>query len=85
MATELSTATPPSITPAESGEISEEVLGLLQSAVRIARDRQVRTVAQLKSLMAEYYPGKEAEINRAISHWAKYVQATKSYEELAHG
>lgn len=57
-------------------EMSEEVFEILRSAVNIARNAGVRTVAGLKMHLVHYYPGKEAEIDQAIQFWANRVAAS---------
>lgn len=57
-------------------DMSDEVFEILRSAVNIARNAGVRTVAGLRTHLAHYYPGKDAEIEEAIQFWANRVAAS---------
>jgi hypothetical protein len=57
----------------KTGDMSDEVFEILRSAVNIARNAGVRTVATLKMHLAHYYPGKETQIDEAIQFWANRV------------
>lgn len=57
-----------------SPEALEDVdFDLLRWAVTKARDGQIRRLSTLRKLMEETFPGKEADIQRALTYWASYV------------
>lgn len=47
--------------------MNDETFEILKSAVNIARNQQVKRLADLKERLAKLYPGKEAGINEAIN------------------
>ena len=58
----------------EKLEMTDSVLRILMSAVTVARNEQIRTVQSLKQRLTHLYPGRDAEIDEAISEWAARVQ-----------
>lgn len=58
-------------------ELSEEGLGLLMSAVRLAKDEQIRTVAALRSRLLRLFPGQDKPIEEALVTWANYERSKR--------
>lgn len=63
----------------EATEFTERAFGILQSAVRIARDEQIRTLVRLRQRLNAIFPGEEATIEIALAKWAEYEVATEPY------
>ena len=57
--------------------MSDESFEILRTAVNIARDRQIRRLATLRSILSNMFPGKSVQINEALSAWADYAAATR--------
>lgn len=55
-------------------ELNETGFEILRAAVRIARDGNVKRLEDLRSRLAEIYPDDKAQIEVALSTWAKYAQ-----------
>ena len=55
--------------------MTDKVFEILRSAVNLARDEQIRSLATLKTRLRHFYPGCETEVDEAINAWAEYVQA----------
>ena len=55
--------------PAAATELNFEIL---VSAVTLAKEHQVRTVAMLRSMLARRFPGRDTEVDGALRHWAEY-------------
>lgn len=55
-------------------ELSPTAFEVLQVAVRLARDRQVKTLSLLRVRLRFLFPAREADIDQAIAFWAAHVQ-----------
>lgn len=66
-------------TIAEATEFTERAFGILQSAVRIARDEQIRTLVRLRQRLNAIFPNEEATIEIALAKWAEYEVAAEPY------
>lgn len=58
-------------------QFSDDALAIMMTAVRIARDEQIRTVSILRSRLLQRYPGKDADIKAALDQWANYANRFK--------
>jgi hypothetical protein len=64
----------------EAAELDELEVNILMSAVTIARNEQVRSVAALRSRLRQHYPEQDGGIDRALKYWARRVHETRSHE-----
>ena len=55
--------------------MDDKVFGILQSAVNLARNEQIRTVEKLKSRLLDLYPDEEDAVKQAIGFWAKQTRS----------
>lgn len=51
-----------------------DAFGVMQSAVRLARDEQIGSVERLKRRLLEVYPGEEKLVDQAIDLWSEALQ-----------
>lgn len=54
--------------------MSDEAFSILRAAVTLAKNEQIRTVAELRSHLLHLFPNKEAQTEEAILCWAQYTQ-----------
>lgn len=54
---------------------SDEDYPILRDAVRIVKERNIRTVAALRKDLSELYPGQEADIREALMLWAHHEKS----------
>lgn len=54
---------------------------ILQAAVRIARNEQIRTIATLRARLTSLYPGQGDQCDVAISEWARLARNTEAVYE----
>lgn len=54
--------------------MTEEALIILQTAVTLAKNEQIRRLARLKTRLLEYYPKSPAAIEEALKAWSEYVR-----------
>lgn len=59
------------------GELSQAGLDVLMTAVRVARDEQIRTVAALKARLSGLFPGQDSAIHEALVTWAEYEKSKR--------
>ena len=63
------------LAPAEL-PVDQEVLELLMSAVRVAREHQITTLGQLRLELAQMYPYTDADrLAKALDFWASHEAA----------
>jgi hypothetical protein len=58
---------------------SPKQLDILSDAVRLVRDRQIRTVAALRADLLEIYPGRDDDIRAALMLWAREEAAKRMH------
>lgn len=54
-------------------KLTDSAFDVLRVAVRIAKDRQIKTVKSLKAQLLVLFPDRQAEIDQAVSYWATEV------------
>lgn len=59
--------------------LSDEAYPILQDAVRIVKERNIRTVAALRKDLSELYPGQEDDIREALMFWAHYEKSKRMH------
>lgn len=57
--------------------MTNDVFDMLRTAVTVARERQVRRLDELRTVLADMFPGKEPQIEEAIKAWAVYARCTE--------
>lgn len=57
-------------------ELSPSGFEVLQAAVRVARDRQTKTLQLLREQLGRLFPNRSADIEQAIAYWAAHVRRT---------
>lgn len=62
--------------PKQVAECSAAAQAILQSAVTIARNRQIRRLKSLRAELLMMYPGREDQIEEALKLWAEYAVAS---------
>ena len=58
-------------------DMPESVFEVLRTAVTLAKNEQISTVAALKKRLQGLFPAREADINHAISAWARFAQVNR--------
>lgn len=53
------------------------VLAILADAVRLAEQRRIRTVAELREDLLDIHPDQDAEIHAALMLWARHEAAKR--------
>ena len=56
----------------DSEAFSERGADILMTAVRVARDQQITTLAALKQRLQDIFPGEEDGVEWALSAWRAY-------------
>jgi hypothetical protein len=57
-------------------ELSPTGFEVLQVAVRVARDQQIKTLLSLRANLGRLFPSRADDIDQAIAYWAAHVQRT---------
>ncbi|MCY1165276.1 hypothetical protein D9M73_51790 [compost metagenome] len=57
-------------------ELSPTGFEVLQAAVRIARDKQIKTLQSLREHLGTLFPARGGDIDQAVAYWAAHVQRT---------
>lgn len=57
-------------------ELTDEAYEMLRAAVNTARNFQVKSIEGLKDRLNHAYPGRQGDIDSAISFWAKEIRRT---------
>lgn len=57
-------------------ELTDEAIEMLRAAVNTARNFQVKSVQALKDRMNLAYPGRQSDIDSAITFWAEEIRVT---------
>jgi hypothetical protein len=68
--------------PTEANLDQELVFGLMQQAVRLSRDHQIRSLVSLRSMMQSLHPTRHVEIEAAFKLWSTYIQDTNQVDRL---
>lgn len=56
-------------------DLSSTGFEALQVAVRLARDKQIRTVPLLRERLMCLFPARDGDIDQALAYWAAHVQS----------
>ena len=48
---------------------------IVYCAVNLAKSRQVSRLAQLKLLLSDSFPGRDADIDASLAHWGRALKA----------
>lgn len=57
-------------------ELSPSGFEVLQAAVRVARDMQIKTLQLLREQLGRLFPARSDDIEQAIAYWAAHVRRT---------
>lgn len=57
-------------------ELSPSGFEVLQAAVRVARDKHIRTLQALRGQLGSLFPARGEDIEQAIAYWAAHVRRT---------
>lgn len=57
-------------------DLSDSGFQVLQAAVRLARDKQLKTLKSLREQLGNLFPNRNDDIEQAINYWAAYVRKT---------
>ncbi len=68
------------ITP-PSSELTDLQFRILHSAVTLAKNEDIRSLASLRLRLLKLYPGKPKNIAKALKFWANYLVKTRSHCE----
>lgn len=64
----------PTAQTVKNTELSEDAFAILQTAVDLARNLQIRTLDSLRGRLLTIYPGEEDLIKEALLFWGRSVQ-----------
>ena len=56
--------------------LSANELVILQQAVQVAKDEQIKRADVLRGRLLAFYPGRETLVDAALARWAEYATAT---------
>ena len=55
--------------------LSADELVILQQAVQVAKDEQIKRADALRGRLLAFYPGRETLVDAALARWAEYATA----------
>ena len=55
--------------------LSADELVILQQAVQVAKDEQIKSVDALRGRLLAFYPGRETMVDATLARWAEYATA----------
>jgi hypothetical protein len=59
--------------------MTDEIFEILRAAVTVSRNESIKKLDKLRARLAEAYPGKEPEIEAALTAWAAQERRTAMY------
>jgi hypothetical protein len=60
--------------------MGDKIFIILQQAVQLARDEQIKTVSALRARLLQLYPGEDTAVAEALDVWAGYANKTVGTE-----